>query len=186
MRNNLEHIIKRCQQNDRKAQKEIYTLFAANLFSICLRYADNYADAQDIFQEGFINIYNKIEQYKFKGSFEGWLKKIMINQALGKFRKKHLISINNFDEINEIDIISDETEIDSDINYDILIEQVQNLTPQYRQVFNLYVFEEYSHQEIAELLNISVNTSKSNLSRARKILKDKINSLNNSKFHEKA
>lgn len=173
----LEEIIKQCQKRDRAAQKEIYQQFSSILFSICLRYADNYEDAQDTFQEGFITIYNKIDQYKFEGSFEGWLKRIMVNQALAKFRTKTYLNTDELDHIT--DLTEDEETIDIAFGYDELLELVHQLSPQYRQVFNLYVFEEYSHQEIAEILNISVNTSKSNLSRARNILKEKINLLKN-------
>ena len=175
MENSLEKIIKQCQKQNRSAQKEIYTLFSPTLFSICLRYENNYEDAQDIFQEGFITIYNKIEQYKFEGSFEGWLKRIMVNQALTKLRTKNYLQTDKLEEIT--DLVEEENDFAFEIAYDDLLALVQELSQQYRQVFNLYVFEEYSHQEIAELLNISVNTSKSNLSRARNILKEKINLL---------
>jgi len=174
----LEKIIKKCQNKDRSAQGEIYSLFAPILFSICLRYAENYEDAQDTFQEGFITIYNKIDQFKFQGSFEGWLKRIMVNQALTKIRKKTFIQSDELDQLADIVHDNDEN-FDVELEYDEILAIVQKLPPQYRQVFNLFVFEEYTHQEIADVLNISVNTSKSNLSRARSILKEKINLLKN-------
>lgn len=178
MTSHLEKIIKKCQNKDRSAQGEIYTLYAPILFSICLRYADNYEDAQDTFQEGFITIYNKIDQYKFKGSFEGWIKRIMVNQALTKLRAKTFITTNDLELHANLEYEDDET-FTNELSYNQLLELIQELPPQYRQVFNLYVFEEYTHQDIAEILNISINTSKSNLSRARNILKQKINLLKN-------
>lgn len=171
----LEYLIKQCQEQNRKAQKEIYAEFSSVLFSICLRYAENYEDAQDVFQEGFILIFNKINQFKFEGSFEGWMKRIMVNLNLEKLKKKNPLPFENYE--NLIATHEDDDELEQDFDYQQLLEAVHNLPPQYRQVFNLYVFEEYSHQEIAEMLTISVGTSKSNLSRARNLLKQKLNFL---------
>ena len=164
----LENLIKQCQEKNRKAQEEIYLQFSPILFSICLRYADNYEDAQDVFQEGFVLIFNKIDQFRFEGSFEGWMKRIMVNLSLEKIKKNNRVSFEDYE--NQY-IQEDEEEPQQDYDYQEILENVQNLPPQYKQVFNLYVFEEYSHQEIAELLCISIGTSKSNLSRARNILK---------------
>ena len=168
----LEYLIKQCQEQNRKAQEEIYVEFSSILFSICLRYAENYEDAQDVFQEGFILIFNKINQFKFEGSFEGWMKRIMVNLNLEKLKKKNPHPFENYE--NLIATHEDDDELEQDFDYQQLLEAVHNLPPQYRQVFNLYVFEEYSHQEIAEMLTISVGTSKSNLSRARNLLKQKL------------
>lgn len=164
----LENLIKQCQEKNRKAQEEIYLQFSPILFSICLRYADNYEDAQDVFQEGLVLIFNKIDQFRFEGSFEGWMKRIMVNLSLEKIKKNNRISFENYE--NQY-IQEDDEEPQQDYDYQEILDNVQNLPPQYKQVFNLYVFEEYSHQEIAELLCISIGTSKSNLSRARSILK---------------
>lgn len=166
----LEYLIKQCQEQNRKAQEEIYLEFSPVLFSICLRYAENYEDAQDIFQEGFIHIFNKISQFKFEGSFEGWMKRIMVNLNLEKLKKRNNLPFEDYENV----IISDEednNEVEQNFDYQQLLEAIHNLPPQYRQVFNLYIFEEYSHQKIAEILSISVGTSKSNLSRARNLLK---------------
>lgn len=172
----LEYLIKQCQEQNRKAQEEIYLEFSPVLFSICLRYAENYEDAQDIFQEGFIHIFNKINQFKFEGSFEGWMKRIMVNLNLEKLKKRNNLPFEDYENV----IITDEednNEVEQNFDYQQLLEAVHNLPPQYRQVFNLYIFEEYSHQKIAEMLSISVGTSKSNLSRARNLLKQKLNLL---------
>lgn len=172
----LEYLIKQCQEQNRKAQEEIYLEFSPVLFSICLRYAENYEDAQDIFQEGFIHIFNKISQFKFEGSFEGWMKRIMVNLNLEKLKKRNNLPFEDYENV----IITDEednNEVEQNFDYQQLLEAIHNLPPQYRQVFNLYIFEEYSHQKIAEMLSISVGTSKSNLSRARNLLKQKLNLL---------
>ena len=170
----LIEIIERCQENDRKAQELLYRRYSNVLFSICLRYSGNYENAQDVFQEGFILIFKKITQYSFSGSFEGWIKRVMVNLNLEKHRQKEIW----LTEIEENMPLIDEEDNDSDdfqnVNYQDLIKYVQNLPTQYRQVFNLYVFEEYTHNEIAESLKISPGTSKSNLSRAREMLRKEL------------
>lgn len=174
MDDNLKILIHQCQDNRQDAQAEIYKLFSAKLFSVCLRYSNNYEDAQDVFQEGFIQIFHKISQYRFEGSFEGWLRRIMVNLCIERFRSK-----NNLYVVNE-EITADETDEDEQENdgysytYDELLKFIRELPERYKQVFNLYVIEEYSHQQIAEMLQISVGTSKSNLSRAREKLKELI------------
>ncbi|WP_411897706.1 RNA polymerase sigma factor [Elizabethkingia occulta] len=170
----LIEIIEKCQKNDRKAQELLYRRYSNVLFSICLRYSGNYENAQDVFQEGFILIFKKITQYSFSGSFEGWIKRVIVNLNLEKHRQKEIW----LTEIEENMPLIDEEDNDPDdfqnINYQDLIKYVQNLPTQYRQVFNLYVFEEYTHNEIAESLKISPGTSKSNLSRAREILRKEL------------
>ncbi|KUY15826.1 RNA polymerase subunit sigma-70 [Elizabethkingia miricola] len=170
----LIEIIEQCQKNDRKAQELLYRRYSNVLFSICLRYSGNYENAQDVFQEGFILIFKKITQYSFSGSFEGWIKRVMVNLNLEKHRQKEIW----LTEIEENMPLIDEEDNDpnnfQNIDYQDLIKYVQNLPTQYRQVFNLYVFEEYTHNEIAESLKISPGTSKSNLSRAREILRKEL------------
>ena len=175
MGNPIENIVLLCKKKDRKAQEQLYQQFSPILFSICLRYSDNYEDAQDTFQEGFILIFNKIDQYNFEGSFEGWMKKIMVNLSLEKYRKK----LNFFNDDGDLipDDIEEDIEEELDYDYDEILTLIQSLPTQYRQVFNLYVIEDYSHQEISDLLQISIGTSKSNLSRARTILRQKLNHL---------
>lgn len=154
------------------AQSEIYELYADVLFGICLKYSRNYQDAEDTLQDSFLIIFDKIKQYSNKGSFEGWLKRIVINTALQKYRKKNHLQL-----IKEISDTEEVVEIDfEDTNLDIgfLLKLVQELPDKYRLVFNLYVLDSYSHKEISEMLNISEGTSKSNLSRARKKLKEKL------------
>jgi len=170
----LIEIIEQCQKNDRKAQELLYRRYSNVLFSICLRYSGNYENAQDVFQEGFILIFKKITQYSFSGSFEGWIKRVMVNLNLEKHRQKEIWLTEIEDNMPLIDEEDNDSNDFQNVNYQDLIKYVQNLPTQYRQVFNLYVFEEYTHNEIAESLKISPGTSKSNLSRAREILRKEL------------
>lgn len=171
----LEQLINNCKKNDVKAQEQLYRLYSSKLFSVCLKYSRNYEEAQDNLQEGFLLIFEKIEQFSFKGSFEGWIKRIIVNYILQQYRKDTFLNI--VKENIEDDVV--EVEIDDEsVSMDYLLKIIQELPDKYRLVFNLYVIDDYSHQEISEMLKISVGTSKSNLSRARVILKEKIESNN--------
>ena len=172
----LDELIKQCANNDHKAQKEIYQLFAGKLFSICLKYSKNKQEAQDNFQDGFIVIFDKIGQFNFKGSFEGWLKRVMINTVLLKYRKKNVLNIVTEDIPDEVIVEVD----DDEISLDFLLNLINELPDRYRLVFNLYALDGYAHKEISEMLQIAEGTSKSNLARARAILKQKI------EIHQKA
>lgn len=121
-------------------------------------------------QESFITIFKKIDQFKFKGSFEGWMKRIVINTALQTYRQKNIMNLVEENYPEEVEVEIDE----NNISLDFLLKIIQELPERYRMVFNLYVLDGFSHKEIASMLNIAVGTSKSNLSRARLILKEKI------------
>lgn len=166
----LEGLIKNCKKQDAKAQSQLYKLYASKLFSLCLKYSKNYAEAEDNLQDAFVTIFNKIEQYKNTGSFEGWMKRIAINTALQRYRSVRVFDIINEDAIEDVvvDVANDEVDLD------FLLTIIQELPDRYRLVFNLYVLDDYSHNEIGKMLNISNGTSKSNLARARLILKNKI------------
>ena len=166
----LEKLIKKCAKNDRKAQKEIYQLFAGKLFSICLKYSKNKQEAQDNFQDGFITIFDKIGQFKFEGSFEGWMKRVMVNTILLKYRKKSVLNIVTEEIPEEVVVDID----DDEISLEFLLNLIRELPDRYRMVFNLYVLDGHSHKEIGKMLKIAEGTSKSNLARARGILKKKI------------
>ncbi|MCG9971367.1 RNA polymerase sigma factor [Christiangramia crocea] len=166
----LKDLIHKCKKKDRKAQEQLYRLYAPKLFGLCLKYSDNHQQAEDNLQDGFVTIFEKISQYKDAGSFEGWMKRIVINTALQKHRQQKVYGITNEDHLHEEEI-KVETE---ELSVHFLLECVQNLPDRYRQVFNLYVMDGYSHKEIADMLNISEGTSKSNLARARMALKDRI------------
>ena len=140
-----------------------------------MKYSKNQQDAEDVLQDSFLTIFDKISQYKSSGSFEGWMKRITINTALQKYRDKGILHV-----VKEVEIIDEQAqEIDFDddqLDLDFLLNQIQQLPNRYRLVFNLYVLDHYSHKEITELLMISEGTSKSNLSRAREFLKQNIES----------
>ncbi|MCF6349133.1 MAG: sigma-70 family RNA polymerase sigma factor [Flavobacteriaceae bacterium] len=168
----LEKLINKCKRKDIKAQSEIYQLFSGKLFALCLKYSRNYQEAQDNLQNGFITIFDKIEQYNYKGSFEGWLKRIIINTALQTYREKNVLNLVTEEIPDKVEIEID----DEQVSLDFLLKLIQELPDRYRMVFNLYVLDGYPHKEIASMLNISEGTSKSNLSRARVILRNKIES----------
>jgi len=166
----LDQLIDNCKKKHAKAQEELYKRYASSLFSVCLKYGSSYADAEDILQDAFIIIFDKVSQYKGQGSFEGWLKRIAINTALQRYRKPGVLNLIHEENVSEVDV---EVEEES-VPLDYLLKIIQELPDRYRMVFNLYVLDGYSHKEISKLLEISEGTSKSNLARARKILKNKI------------
>ena len=171
----LKELINDCKNNNRKAQEQLYRLYSGKLFAVCLKYSRNYAEAQDNLQDGFLIIFQKIGQYSFKGSFDGWLKRVMINNVLQQYRQQTFLSLVNEDIAEDYEIELD----DNEISLDYLLKIIQELPDRYRLVFNLYVIDGYSHAEIAEMLNINIGTSKSNLARGRMILKEKIEQLKN-------
>lgn len=166
----LDQLIHNCKNQDPKAQEQLYRLFSSKLFSVCLKYSNNQSSAEDTLQDAFITIFEKIKQFKNQGSFEGWMKRIAVNTALQKFRKQKVFDIISEEQIEETTVEVNEDEV----SLDYLLQIIQQLPDRYRLVFNLYVLDGYSHKEIAEMLEISTGTSKSNLARARNILKEKI------------
>ncbi len=167
----LDQLIQKCKKNDTNAQSELYKLFSGKLFALCLKYSRNYAEAEDNLQDAFVTIFHKISQYKGKGSLEGWLKRIAINTALQRYRGKGVFDIVKEDQIEDVTV---EIENNDVIDIDFLLASIQELPDRYRLVFNLYALDGYSHKEIGEMLNITTGTTKSNLARARMILKGKI------------
>ena len=151
-------------------QQELYNRFAPKMYGVCLRYASNTEEAEDILQEGFIKIFNKINSYRGEGSFEGWIRRIFVNTAIEHFRKKTYMQPITETEENTVEgkYLS---VLDSLAEKDI-IQLIQQLSPGYRTVFNMYVVEGYTHKQIGEILGISEGTSKSQLSRAKLILQD--------------
>lgn len=145
------------------------------MYGLCLQYSGDEDDAKDILQEGFIKVFRKIGQYSGKGSFMGWIRRIMINTALEKYR-----SAVNMQSIDDHEVLEEEV-IDDNILASLTAEEItkliQELSPQYRLIFNLYAIEGYSHKEISEMTGISEGTSKSNLSRARTILQKKVRAI---------
>lgn len=168
----LEEIIYKCMEGNGKAQTELYRLFSPKMYGVCLRYAKDNANAEDILQEGFVRVFTKINQFGFKGSFEGWMRRIMVNTALEKFRKNDRLY--PVEDMSAYESIEYTEETLSSISADELMKIIQSLPPRYRMVFNLYAIEGYTHIEIGEMMNITEGTSKSNLSRARMILQKKV------------
>ncbi|HRS53934.1 MAG TPA: sigma-70 family RNA polymerase sigma factor [Bacteroidales bacterium] len=180
-----QDLINRCINNDPVAQELLYRRYASKMFGVCMRYAANKMEAEDILQEGFIKIFTNLSKYRGEGSFEGWIRRTMVNTAINHYYKniKFLQDI----DIDEVDIVNffDQDAI-SNLSEAELLKLIQELPEGYRMVFNLYVIEGYSHKEIAEQLGITENTSKSQLSRARAALQNKIRKLYNINFYEQS
>ncbi len=169
---NLEETILKCVSGDRKAQTALYNYFAGKMYGVCLRYSKDATEAEDNLQEGFVRVFTKIDQFGFKGSFEGWMRRVMVNTSLEKFRKhNHLYPV---EDMMVFEGVQFEEDTISTISATDLLKIIQELPPRYKMVFNLYAIEGYSHQEIADLMKITEGTSKSNLSRARVILQKKV------------
>ena len=166
-------LIAGCINGDRKMQKELYDRFSAKMFGVCLRYAGNTEEAEDILQEGFIKVFKKIGSYRGEGSFEGWIRRIFVNTAIEQFRRKTYMQPITEREENSVEATYLSV-LDNLAEKDI-VKLVQQLSPGYRTVFNMYVVEGYTHRQIAESLGISEGTSKSQLSRAKIILQDLVN-----------
>lgn len=150
-------------------QELLYNRFAPKMYAVCMRYSGNSDDAQDLLQEGFVKVFKNLEKYRGDGSFEGWIRRIFVNTSIEYFRRK--VKLTNISETQEMTIEDKEwNALDTMAEKDI-IKIIQELSPGYRQVFNMYVIEGYSHKEISEILGISEGTSKSQLARAKVILK---------------
>lgn len=162
-------LIKGCAAGDRAFQTRLYDLFAPVMFGVCMRYSKNREEAEEILQEGFLRVFTYIKKFRGEGSFEGWIRKIMVNCALHRYRNRSTLQpVIRLDSSRHD--ASDDTNIASLLNAKELLSLVQTLPAAYRMVFNLYVFEGYKHREIAEALGISEGTSKSNLWDARAYL----------------
>ncbi|AZQ43220.1 RNA polymerase sigma factor [Nonlabens ponticola] len=166
-----EQLIKECQAGNRKAQRELYDRYASALYGCCLKYAPNAQEAQDVLQDSFITIFDKIKQFKSKGSLEGWCKRIAINTALQRYRGKKVYQLENEGAIPETGVEVEEPE---DISLQDMLQMIQQLPERYRMVFSLYTLDGYGHKEIASMMGITEGTSKSNLSRAKQNLQEMI------------
>ncbi len=166
----LEHLIKGCIKKDNRSQKLLYDTFSGKMYSICLRYMNSREEAQDVLQDGFIKVFTKIETFHFEGSFEGWLRRIIVNTALEQLRRNKNKFVERFEDSAPI-LTSVPNEAEGKIEVADLLKALHQLAIGYRTVFNLFVMEGFTHAEIAEQLNVSESTSKSQLSRARALLK---------------
>ncbi len=166
-----EKLIKKCASGDILAQKEFYEKFSGKMMGVCLRYMGGNDEAQDILQDAFIKIFNKLPSYKQTGSLEGWIRRIIVNTALDHIRKNKKF-LNNVEVDSVTYLLEGESFIIESLNAKDLLKIIHKLPEGYRMVFNLFAIEGYSHKEIAELLGVTVSTSKSQYSRARKMLRE--------------
>src|SRR5260221_9650746 len=169
-----EQLIKACIREDAASQKEVFNRFSGRMLGVCHRYASNSADAEDILQDAFIKVFDKLHQFKFQGSFEGWIRKIVVNTALKKYSVSRYEKEVSGYEIKDKDESPMEPSAYSHLTQKELMELINNLPDGYRIVFNLYVIEGYQHDEIAEILGIQPGTSRSQLVKARIMLQKQI------------
>lgn len=166
----MELIIKGCKNNDRQSQQELYRNFYSYAMSICIRYTGNETDAVEVLNDGFLKVFINIEKFDSQKPFKPWLRKVLVNACLDHIKKnaKH----NYLADITEAEISQSVNEApDHNLNYEEILLRIGKLSPAYRAVFNLYVIDGYKHHEIAELLGITVSTSKANLTRAKAALR---------------
>jgi RNA polymerase sigma-70 factor (ECF subfamily) len=170
----IKAIINGCLEGNRRDQELLYRRYASKLYAVCLRYSSDSDEAKDILQEGFIKIFENLYAYKFEGAFEGWMRRIVVNTALEKYKNRNVLY-----KVEDIDMLT-ETEMEPDVedysglDVKVLMNIIKELPPKYRTVFNLFAIEGYSHKEISKMVKITVGGSKSNLSRARLILQRKL------------
>lgn len=171
----LKSIIEGCLRQDRKYQFKLYERYYGKMMGVCMRYATDRDEADDLVQQGFIKLFNNLKRYEFKGSFDGWIRRMFVNTAIDHIRRKkrnplllgedaHLDLFNKEKDQSQFDKVEE-------LDPNLVMEAIQKLTPAYKAVFNLYVIEDYSHKEIAEMLGVSLGTSKSNLSKAKQNLR---------------
>jgi RNA polymerase sigma factor (sigma-70 family) len=172
----LQIIVNGCIKGKRKYQKKLFEMFYGKMMGVCMRYAKDQDEAQDMVQNGFIKIFKKLDVYNFEGSLEGWIRRIMVNTAIDQIRKnkRDPFSIEDDQRIQNIEEevpFSEDDEEETKIHAEHAIRAISNLSPAYRTVFNMYVMEGFTHKEIAEYLRISEGTSKSNLAKAKQKLR---------------
>lgn len=177
----IKDLVKRCKAGERKAQENLYKQFASKMLGVCMRYATDKMEAEDMLQNGFIQVFQKMGDYRGDGSFEGWVRRIMVHCSIAYYRKHHKM----------LQVVASEGEgTEQSVNAGAianldakdLMKLIQQLSPGYRMVFNLYAIEGYSHKEISEIMGISEGASKSQLSRARTILKEQIIQSNGKRY----
>jgi RNA polymerase sigma-70 factor (ECF subfamily) len=165
-------LIKNSIKGDELCQKALFERFAGKMMTVCRRYAIDEMEAEDMMQDGFIRMFNKLDQFKFQGSFEGWLRRIMVNTAIRHCQRRKITydesSLSKSENINEEPVVYD------GLNEEEILKLIAQLPNGYRMVFNLYVIEGYSHDEIANMLKIEAGTSRSQLVKARKLLQQAI------------
>ena len=174
-------LINGCINGDRQMQELLYHRFSPKMYAVCLRYSGNSEDARDLLQEGFIKIFKNLIKYRGDGSFEGWIRRIFVNTSIEHFRKK--VYLQNVSETQENTVEDKEWTVLDNLAEKDIINMIHELSPGYKTVFNMHVIEGYSHKEIADMLGINEGTSKSQLARAKMVLKkmvqDRLNKTSN-------
>lgn len=169
-----EDLIASCKLGNRKAQEMLYKRYASKMLGVCMRYATDKMEAEDMLQNGFIKVFGKIKDFKGDGSFEGWVRRIMVHSSIEYYRKHHKLM-----QLVDLETAGAEQSVNAvaaaSLEAKDLLAMIQTLSPGYKMVFNLYAMEGYSHKEIGKMLNMSEGASKSQLSRARAILKEMVN-----------
>lgn len=177
----IDHLVECCKDGQRKAQELLYKQLAAKMLGVCMRYATDKMEAEDMLQNGFIKVFQKIADYRGDGSFEGWVRRIMVHSSIEYYRRHHkMMQVVDIDEAGYEPSVS--AAASSSLEAQDLLVLIKALSPGYRMVFNLYAIDGYSHKEIADIMGISEGASKSQLSRARAILKEQILKIDNKKY----
>jgi RNA polymerase sigma-70 factor, ECF subfamily len=171
----IKRLVESCIKGERASQQKFYQTFYGRMLAVCMRYADNREEAKDLLHDSFIKVFASLKDFEFKGSLEGWVKRIVTNTAIDAVRKKRNFFVELEENKNYDNIIDDYHETEEyeqivQMKVEVIMQLIQKLSPVYRMVFNLYVFEELSHKEIAEQLNINIGTSKSNFAKAKRNL----------------
>ena len=177
----IDELVKRCRAGERKAQEMLYKQFASKMLGVCCRYATDRMEAEDMMQNGFIRVFQKIGDFRGEGSFEGWMRRIMVHSSIEYYRKHHKMM-----QLVELDEAGAESSTNplatAKLAANDLLLLIQQLSPGYRIVFNLYAIEGYSHREIATIVGITEGASKSQLSRARSILREQVIKMEGKKY----
>lgn len=176
-----DHFIEGCKKRDRNSFELLYKKYAPVLLGVCYRYCNNKTEAEDVLQEGFIKVFKKIESFEGKGSFEGWLRRIMVNTAINNYKSglKHYFHEDIDDKVIAIEDDEMKIEVEGPLNKEVLLKLINELPTGYQLVFNMFAIDGLTHNEIADELNISINTSKSQLFKARKLLRKRISEFQN-------
>src|ERR1700733_41813 len=177
----IDELVKCCKAGERKAQEMLYKQFASKMLGVCCRYATDKMEAEDMMQNGFIKVFQKMDDFRGEGSFEGWMRRIMVHSSIEYYRKHHKMM-----QLVDLDEAGSETASNplatAKLEANDLLLLIQQLSPGYRIVFNLYAIEGYSHKEIAAMTGITEGASKSQLSRARAVLKDQITKMEGKQY----
>lgn len=171
-----QQLIEGCRKGNRKAQKELYETYSRKMMGVCLRYVNDRETARDLLQDGFVRVFTNLASYSGTGSFEGWMRKIFVNNALEYLRRSDVLR-DAADLDHTAELAGADSSVISQMSADELMRVVNELPTGFRTVFNLFAIEGYSHKEIGELLQITESTSRSQYTRAKQLLQRKINTL---------